>query len=132
MISNPKNGWCEFNLGDFHGIPSYITNVPFDLLAAFRNYLYVGEGICWFDEEGTEFTLVFTPYSLFIIEEKEKPILHDFSEMDIKQLAKEAITDIESDIDTWSGFKASCDDAESISINKELITDLIDLIKRKI
>lgn len=90
------------------------------------------EGICWFDEEGTEFTLVFTPYSLFIIEEKEKPILHDFSEMDIKQLAKEAITDIESDIDTWSGFEAYCDDAVSISINKELITDLIDLIKKKI
>ena len=54
--------------------------------------------------------------SLFIIEEKEKPILHDFSEMNIKQLAKEVITDIESDIDTWSGFEASCDDATSISI----------------
>ena len=84
------------------------------------------------DEEGTEFTVVFTPYSLFIIEEKEKPILHDFSKMDIKQPAKEVITDIESDIDTWSGFEASCDDATSISINRELITDLIDLIKRKI
>lgn len=50
MISNPKNGWCDFNLGDFHGTPSYLTNVPIDLLIAFKEYLYLGAGICWFDE----------------------------------------------------------------------------------
>lgn len=32
MISNPKNGWCNFKLGDFEGTPSYITDVPIDLL----------------------------------------------------------------------------------------------------
>lgn len=31
----------------------------------------------WFDEEGSEFTLVMNPYSIFIIEEREEPVLHD-------------------------------------------------------
>lgn len=37
MISNSKHGWCYFKIEDdnnnvFFGIPSYITNVPIDLL----------------------------------------------------------------------------------------------------
>jgi hypothetical protein len=40
MISNPKYGWCDFKIEDnnsneFFGTPSYITNVPVDLLQAF-------------------------------------------------------------------------------------------------
>ena len=31
----------------------------------------------WFDEEGSEFTLVMNPCSIFIIEEKEESVLHD-------------------------------------------------------
>lgn len=57
-----------------------------------------------FDEEGTEFTLVLTPYSLFIIEEKDKEVLHNFSYINIVDLEKELINDIEKDIDSWSDF----------------------------
>lgn len=131
MISNPEHGWCDFNLGDFHGTPSYTTNVPFDLLCAFKDYLYSGTGICWFDEEGTEFTLVLTPYSIFIIEEKDKPVLHDFSEMDIKKLASEAVTDIEENIDVWSEFVAPYHDAGFVVFNKKSLMNLINLIKRR-
>lgn len=134
MINNPKNGWCDFDLSYFHGTPSYLTNVPIDLLSAFKDYLYSGTGIYWFDEEGTEFTLVMTPYSLFIIEEKDKPVLHDFSDMDIKKLALEAATDVESDIDKWwSEFNTSSihsDEADKKSY-KFLLEDLIGLIKEK-
>ena len=43
MISNPKHGWCDFKIEDdnnnvFFGIPSYITNVPVDLLQSFLDY----------------------------------------------------------------------------------------------
>lgn len=89
MISNPKHGWCNFELRTFEGIPSYLTDVPVDLLEAFIDLHTKGTGIAWFDEEGTEFTLVLTPYSLFIIEEKDRPVLHDFSEMKIENLEKE-------------------------------------------
>lgn len=35
MISNPKHGWCNFKLRTFEGTPSYLTDVPIDLLTAF-------------------------------------------------------------------------------------------------
>ena len=109
MISNPKHGWCNFKLGTFEGTPSYLTDVPIDILTAFIDYHNKGCGVIWFDEEGTEFTLVITPYSLFIIEEKEKPILHDFSEMKIVGLEKELIKDIESDLCGCANFTTDND-----------------------
>ena len=67
MITNPEYGWCNFELGNFKGTPSYLTDVPVDLLEAFIEYHTKGMGAAWFDDEGAEFTLVITPYSLFII-----------------------------------------------------------------
>ena len=129
MISNPKNGWCNFDLKSFHGTPSYLTNVPIDLLNAFIQYRATGVGIAWFDEEGAEFTLVITPYSLFIIEEKDKPILHDFSNIIEKaELEKELILDIEKDLVGWSNFIYS-DDREDIIVNRDEIRNKIHLLK---
>lgn len=129
MISNPKNGWCNFDLKSFHGTPSYLTNVPIDLLDAFIQYHSTGTGIAWFDEEGTMFTLVITPYSLFIIEEKDKPILHDFSNMiEIENLEKELISDIEKNLTEWSNFIVS-DDREDIILNRSEILKKICLLK---
>ena len=130
MISNPKCGWCDFKLGTFEGTPSYLTSVPVDLLGAFLSYHHCGIGTAWFDEEGSYFTLVITPCSLFIIEEKEEPILHDFSEMNIEDLAKELISDIESDFDGWVDFDAS-DDAMR-SFNRDSIRSRLNRLKRHI
>ena len=120
MISNPRHGWCNFKLRTFEGTPSYLTDVPVDLLDAFLDYHYKGMGIAWFDEEGTEFTLIITPYSLFIIEEKDKPILHDFSEMKIENLEKELISDIESDLEGWVEFMTDDDYEEKLQHNNEI------------
>lgn len=121
MISNPKNGWCNFKLGDFKGTPSYLTDVPFDLLTAFIDYHSKGCGIAWFDEEGSEFTLVITPHSLFIIEEKDKPILYDFSDMKVRDIEEELINDIERDIDEWANFTYEDDPIDQIVFIKENI-----------
>ena len=48
MISNPKHGWCDFKIEDdnnnvFFGIPSYITNVPVNLLQSFLEYKINGQ-----------------------------------------------------------------------------------------
>lgn len=103
MISNPEYGWCDFQLGSFEGHPSYLTDVPVDLLNAFIDYHLKGCGTAWFDEEGTEFTMVMNPNSLFLIEEKETSILHDFSNVKgIAALEKELIEDIEKDVDAWA------------------------------
>lgn len=139
MISNPKHGWCDFKIEDdnnhvFFGTPSYITNVPVDLLQAFLDYKINSQGMAWFDEEGTEFTLVLNPYSMFVIDENEdyegcKSSLYDFSELNIDNLIKELIQDIESDLDKWSMFDCDYNDEEKIKVNKEHIRNLIYQLK---
>jgi len=131
MISNPKFGWCDFKLRTFYGSPSYLTNVPVDLLDAFIDYFANGMGMAWFDEEGTEFTLVINPYSLYIIEEKGKSVLHDFSEMKVEKLAKELINDIEKDLNAWSMFFI-WDDQEEIEMNRNDIRQRIAKLKEYI
>ena len=128
MISNPKHGWSNFDLKTFHGTPSYLTDVPVDLLNAFIQYHTTCTGIAWFDEEGTEFTLVITPYSLFVIEEKDKPVLHDFSEIKINNLEKELIEDIEKDLIGWSEFITS-DDREEVIMHRDEIRNKIAMLK---
>ena len=138
MISNPKHGWCDFMLSDekdnlFVGTPSYVTNVPVDLLQAFLDYKTKGQGIAWFNEEGTEFTLVINPYSMFIIAENEHTELIDFSKVKIDDLIKELIQDIESDLIEWSMFYCDCCyDKEEIKVNRELIRNLIRQLKEKL
>ena len=129
IISNPKHGWSNFDLKAFHGTPSYLTDVPVDLLNAFIQYHTTGTGIAWFDEEGTEFTLVITPYSLFIIEEKDKPVLHDFSEIKINNLEKELIEDIEKDLIGWSEFITS-DNREEVIMHRDEIRNKIAMLKK--
>lgn len=129
MISNPKHGWCNFKLRTFEGVPSYLTDVPVDLLNAFIDYHKKGVGVAWFDEEGTEFTLVITPYSLFIIEEKEKPILHDFSEMRIEKLEEELIEDIAKDLDKWAIEFVTSNNQERIIRHKDKIKEKLEELK---
>ena len=131
MITNPKYGWCNFELGNFKGAPSCLTDVPVDLLEAFIEYHTKGMGAAWLDEEGEEFILVITPYSLFIIEEKDKPVLHDFSELQIDKLEKELIDDIEKDLDGWSEFIIS-EDREEILAHRDEIIRKIDVLKEMI
>lgn len=129
MISNPEFGWCDFELRTFEGHPSYLTDVPVDLLDAFIDYHKKGVGVAWFDEEGTEFTLVITPYSLFIIEEKEKPILHDFSEMRIENLEEELIEDIAKDLDKWAIEFVTSNNQERIIRHKDKIKEKLEELK---
>lgn len=103
MISNPKHGWCNFKLGDFTGTPSYLTNVPMDLLDAFIDYYTRGYGVAHFDEEDSEFILLLEGYP-YIIEEKDDARVHAFYDLSISDLAKDVIIDIVCNLDGW------CDD----------------------
>ena len=129
MISNPKHGWCNFKLRTFEGTPSYLTDVPINLLEAFIDYHVKGSGIVWFDEDGTEFSLVITPYSLFIIEEKSEPVLHDFSEMRIENIEKELISDIESDMYGWINFTID-DNPEEVKQHETEIRQKLAILKK--
>lgn len=131
MISNPKHGWCNFKLGDFVGTPSYLTDVPVDLLNAFISYYEREYGVAVFDEEGSTFTLILSRYTrgIFVIEEKDKSILHDLSDMNIDDLAKELIQNIESDMYSWEYFIPD-DDPEEIKIHRDEILQKIAILKK--
>lgn len=126
MISNPKFGWCNFELGDFKGTPSYLTDVPCDLLNAFIDYYEKGYGVAVFDEEGSYFTIVMTAYNwgVYIIEEKDYPKLRNLCDFDVEDLKDELISDIERDLNGWSEFITD-DDPEEIMIHRSEIRQKI-------
>lgn len=103
--------------------------MPVDILVAFVNLHRHGSGVAFFDEEGTEFTLVVNRDSLFIIEEKEQPVLHDFSEVDMGDLEKELIEDIERDLDEWAAFLTQYESRE-IKAHRDEIIDLLNSLKK--
>lgn len=132
MLSNPRYGWCNFKLGDFKGRPSYLTDVPVDILDAFISYHTNRCGIAYFDEEGSSFILIFSPYSVFIIEEKDKPILHCYDDIDINNLENELINDIESNIDKWATEFVTSDIKQEIKQHKTNIEMKVNMLKNKL
>ena len=124
MLSILEAGWCKLRIGDFVGIPSYITDVPVDLLTAFIDYYKKGIGAAYFDEEGTEFNLLLSDYSIYIIQVnfEGKPILRYFPDVNVDDLAKELFIDINSNIDSWACFSASCDQRTKRESKDKLLT----------
>lgn len=127
MLSNPKAGWCELEIGDFKGTPSYLTDVPVDLLTAFIDYYKKGIGAVFFDEEGSEFNLLLSNYSAYIIYCGNESALYEFPDIDIDNLATELITDIKSNIDSWANFYASSSSCLFWSNKLQLISLVSDL-----
>lgn len=71
---------------------------------------------------------------MFVIDENKdyegcKSSLYDFSELNIDNLIKELIQDIESDLDEWSMFDCNYNDEEKIKVNREHIRNLIYQLK---
>lgn len=131
MISNPRYGWCSFKLGDFKGSPSYLTDVPVDLLNAFIDYYTKGYGVAVFDQEGSYFTLVMSVYNwgVFIIEEKDSVVLHDLCYFHVDDLKEELIRDIEKDMNGWSDFIID-DDTEEIKQHRNEIRQRLAKLKQ--
>ena len=128
MIQNNRHGWGTFQLGNFTGRISYIEDVPVDLLQAFIDWREKGSGCAWIDEEGTEFTFVLTPYSMFVISERNNTELFNLSEFKFEEIEKELIDDIESDLDGWSEFLLN-DDLEEIQSHRERICTKLSILK---
>ncbi len=128
MISNPKCGWCKFELNNFVGNPSYLTNVPLDLLEAFVNFWNNSAAIAVnFDEEGTEFTLVINSNSIFIIEERDEEPNLIYIENYVENLTLELIKDIESDYEGWVNFITSDDEEDTSEQRQAILYNLVEL-----
>lgn len=84
--------------------------------------------MAFFDEEGTEFTLILNPSGMFIIEEKEIPVLHDYYAVDIDPLIEELISDLRTDLDGWAEF-IPADSPEEIKVHKDEIMRKINILE---
>lgn len=131
MLSKPKYGWTDITLGDFTGRGSYLTDIPIDLLNAFINALrdFIPASV-FFNEEGSEFTLVSHYDGTYIIVEREdKP---ELISVDIRfiELIKEVINDIESDIKGWADWMCYCDlTVEELAERENLLKIKIEELK---
>lgn len=133
MISDPKYGWCKFQIEDFIGNPSYLTMVPIELLEDFIQYFKTGNIVeIYFDEEGTDFRLFLDSENLRIEKDdwnietdEENHVVVPISKP-IRDLALELILDIETDIKGWANFDY---DENTEEKNKEKILELIQELK---
>lgn len=105
MLSNPKHGWCNVNIGDFKGSASYLEDVPFNCVDAFISYFTKSNNInsiaITFDEEGNDFILVCDYYDTYVIINRDKQKIKYIEDIDIRQLAIELLEDLERDFDAW-------------------------------
>lgn len=132
MITNPKAGWCTFTLtglDDFIGSPSYLTDVPCDLLQTFINYRNTGSAVCSFDEEGTDFVFVIENSNHEYIISEADTIKTYTAYTDVDDLQNELIHDIESDIDGWAKQFEISDSSEDIAEHKAEILRLLSKLK---
>lgn len=133
MLSKPKDGWTDVTVGDFKGVGSYTTDVPIDVLNAFINALkYSIPASVYFDEEGSEFTLVsYYEDTYIIIERKDRELVH--LNIDFFDLAKEVVKDIEDYLDDWVNWMCFYDMSETeIAKRRESILTKINKLKKLI
>lgn len=134
MISNPHAGWCDFQLGAFEGHPSYITDVPIDLLQAFLDFHEKGSGSVWLDEEDRGgFSFVLNPYAMYVIEERDQVRFWDLTTLNPVAVELELIADISSRLPEWALFssfspelvtkKEIPDDQERAYVNQNIVLE---------
>lgn len=131
MISNPKFGWCNFNIDNFSGHPSYLTDVPVDLINFFLK-AKKEKSKCFFDEEGTEFTLVYNKEKIYIIASRERgKERYNFPKQNLNNLAKELYEDITNNLEEWASNFVITDEKEEIEQHKKEIKELLEKLKEE-
>jgi hypothetical protein len=131
MFGKPSAGWTHVTIGNFEGRASYLDDVPFYVLKTLiRHFIHGGIIAMSFDEEGSDFIVVCEDWTTYVISERDKCRYYKKRISD-EELAKEIISDFESDIDGWANWWIDEDDtAELRKIRLEgLIKRLKGLIK---
>lgn len=103
MISKPHAGWCTFSLEDFTGTPSYLTDVPFDILEGLLSFWNGKKGTVVdvnFDEEGKEFSLHIERGNSYITMDDEKRT-HIYIKDTPEELTSEIIRDLNGNERLW-------------------------------
>lgn len=130
MLSLVGSGWAKIQYRDFTGYCSYLTEVPVDILNGCIDYLdarYCGTSSIFFDEEGSEFTLMIGRTKSVIIAERETTEIY-VVDMDYQTLMSQLISDIETvGVGKWA--KEFSFDVEDVSEMETTISVLLETLK---
>ncbi len=137
MLEAPKHGWATFTYRDFSCTPSYLTDVPMDLLDCLVSLYETGFGGCLFDTEGSEYELFLSEWSVVIVCHEEDRYIMDLSENywingGKNRFSKELILDIESNLNDWVYWDYMDNDAEETAVRRETLRTKIEKLKKLI
>ena len=125
ILTNIKYGWCDFNLGDYRGRPSYISNLPMQILSAYEEYVKYNHCIIEFDEELTQFCLVLWEDIVVIVDNRNDKVQSVYINKSPREVLNKLVNEIINDIRTWAEWIAIDDTEESISREEKRLTDKI-------
>lgn len=114
MFGKPRHGWTSIHIADFDAPASYLTDIPFDVLASIEAYykLFTPLSIMFNGEEFGEYYIVSNYFSTYIItNEEEHGKLYDL-EINTNQLIDEMMEDIEKHFPEWSEWIVIADTVE--------------------
>lgn len=122
ILTNIKYGWCNFNLGDYYGRPSYIRDLPMNILDAYEEYQKYNHCIVEFDEELTQFCLVLWENTVTILNNKSDNKRNCISlDFNAKEVLNELVFEIVNDIHTWAEWNAISNTDEYIKLEEKRI-----------
>ena len=138
MLEAPKHGWATFTYRDFSCTPSYLTDVPMDLLDCLISLYETGFGGCLFDTEGSEYELFLSQESVLVVCHEDKRKILDLTpenylgNKEKNRMAKELIFDIESNLNDWVYWDYMDNDTEETAVRKEILRTKIEKLKKLI
>ena len=121
ILTNIAHGWCDFNLGDFEGRPSYIRFLPLDIINGYEEYCKSQHCIIEFDCEMWQFCLVIWENNVIILDNKYNKINTNIININEEELLTELIKEIISDVDIWAKWISTTGTKENIELAKKAI-----------
>ena len=133
MLTKPNFGWTRIEIENNILPASYVTDVPMDclenMILAYRHHIDFCVSL---DAEGWTFKIISDEYMTYIIKDYIERELIVCEEVNIDNLSKELIEDIESNIDDWLLWNYSPEEIEEISEYKKNLLKKIDTLKKLI
>ena len=113
--------WCDFNLGDFEGRPSYIRFLPLDIIDAWKEYQDSQHCIIEFDCEMWQFCLVIWEHNLIVINNKWGKNNCIFLDFNAEEVLNELVNEIVDNLDLWAEWISTTGTDKNIQRCREII-----------
>ena len=121
ILTNIAHGWCDFNLGDYEGRPSYIRFLPLDIIDAWKEYQDSQHFIIEFDCVMWQFCLVIWEDYLIVIDNKWGKNTCTFLDFNAEEVLNELVNEIVDNLDLWAKWISTTGTDENIQRCKEII-----------